>query len=155
VFSRPSKKLLALSVWQPWAYLIVTAQKSTELRSWGTNHRGAVVIHASRRIDQAAAEYFGLETVRWPVGVAIGIVQLVDIVTLRRHDLLEQRWLHRSWGPFEHGMRGLVFSSQQVLAEPIEMVGSKGLFPVPSEKVAGITRQLGTSIDSGSAGIAG
>ncbi|MBV8357602.1 MAG: ASCH domain-containing protein [Deltaproteobacteria bacterium] len=38
-----------LSVRQPWTSLIVAGIKSTENRSWKTNHRGRLLIHAGRR----------------------------------------------------------------------------------------------------------
>lgn len=40
----------ALSVRQPWAWLIVNGYKDIENRSWNTKYRGMVLIHASARI---------------------------------------------------------------------------------------------------------
>lgn len=39
----------ALSVRQPWAWLIVNGFKDIENRSWNTKHRGPVLIHASSK----------------------------------------------------------------------------------------------------------
>lgn len=39
----------ALSVRQPWAWLIVNGYKDIENRSWNTKFRGEVLIHASSR----------------------------------------------------------------------------------------------------------
>lgn len=39
----------ALSIHQPWAWLIVNGYKDIENRSWRTNYRGPVLIHASSR----------------------------------------------------------------------------------------------------------
>lgn len=139
---RPRSDFFALSIRQPWAFLVVTAQKNLELRTWGTNHRGPIVIHASRQVDEVAAAYFGFEIVSWPVGVALGVVQIVDVLTLGRRELVRCQSSHRSWGPFTHGMRGWVFSKQQVLANPVAMRGSKGLFPIPDEEVRQIVEQL-------------
>lgn len=38
----------ALSIKQPWAWLIVNGYKDIENRSWRTNHRGPLLIHAGR-----------------------------------------------------------------------------------------------------------
>jgi hypothetical protein len=38
----------ALSIRQPWAWLIVNGGKDIENRSWNTMHRGLVLIHASK-----------------------------------------------------------------------------------------------------------
>lgn len=39
----------ALSIRQPWAWLIVNGFKDIENRSWDTKYRGAVLIHASSK----------------------------------------------------------------------------------------------------------
>ncbi len=41
------KPLRVLSLRQPWAWLIVNGYKDIENRSWRTNHRGPLLIHAS------------------------------------------------------------------------------------------------------------
>jgi hypothetical protein len=74
-----------LSVRQPWAALIVSGIKDVENRTWRTNYRGPVLIHASLRADDVA----GSELVRYygafspsdqPRGGIVGIVDIVDCV---------------------------------------------------------------------------
>lgn len=43
----------ALTLWQPWATLIALGAKRFETRSWTTNYRGLLAIHAGRRRDYA------------------------------------------------------------------------------------------------------
>ena len=38
-----------LSLWQPWASLVVIGAKRFETRSWPTNYRGPLLIHAAQR----------------------------------------------------------------------------------------------------------
>lgn len=45
---------LCLSVRQPWADLIVSGIKPVENRTWNTQHRGRIWIHASKTVDQDA-----------------------------------------------------------------------------------------------------
>jgi len=45
---------VALSIQQPWAWLIVNGFKNIENRSWRTKRRGPVFIHTGRKIDRAA-----------------------------------------------------------------------------------------------------
>ncbi len=45
--------MLALSIRQPWAYLIASGIKTIENRSWPTKHRGPFIIHASKLFDEA------------------------------------------------------------------------------------------------------
>jgi len=40
-----------LSVKQPWAYLLCAGIKDIENRTWKTNYRGRVFIHASAKPD--------------------------------------------------------------------------------------------------------
>jgi hypothetical protein len=39
----------ALSLWQPWATLLVGGRKRIETRSWPLKHRGPLLIHAAKK----------------------------------------------------------------------------------------------------------
>lgn len=39
----------AITLWQPWASLVVCGFKQYETRSWTTGHRGTLAIHAAKR----------------------------------------------------------------------------------------------------------
>jgi hypothetical protein len=41
----------ALSLMEPWAWLVVQGIKDVENRTWRTNFRGRILIHASRTFD--------------------------------------------------------------------------------------------------------
>jgi hypothetical protein len=44
----------AITIIQPWATLIAFGEKEFETRSWATNYRGNLAIHAGRKIDKEA-----------------------------------------------------------------------------------------------------
>ncbi|AQG98669.1 hypothetical protein A9R05_07340 [Burkholderia sp. KK1] len=46
----------ALSIRQPWAWLIVNGHKDIENRTWPTKFRGRVLIHASKEMTRAEYE---------------------------------------------------------------------------------------------------
>jgi hypothetical protein len=46
----------AISIRQPWAWLIVHGHKDIENRTWRTKHRGPILIHASKTVDWEAVE---------------------------------------------------------------------------------------------------
>jgi len=46
----------AISIRQPWAWLILNAGKDIENRSWPTNYRGRVLIHAGQTMTKADFE---------------------------------------------------------------------------------------------------
>jgi len=52
----PPKK--ALSVRQPWAHAILRGGKNIENRSWPTELRGTIALHAARSMDAAAVDAF-------------------------------------------------------------------------------------------------
>jgi hypothetical protein len=82
----------ALSIRQPWAWLIVNGQKDIENRTWATNFRGPVQIHAAKGMtldDYLACEIFcaDIPGVRLPAfeelqrGGIVGHAEIVDCVT--------------------------------------------------------------------------
>ena len=69
--------LKALSIKQPWAWLIVNGWKDVENRSWNTHYRGRVLIHAGKTMDN-----LGLETIAQiekSLGLDIPIPALQDL----------------------------------------------------------------------------
>jgi hypothetical protein len=46
-----------ISLKQPWAYLMVNGIKDIENRSWNTNFRGPVLVHASKTFDQDSLDF--------------------------------------------------------------------------------------------------
>lgn len=60
----------ALSIKQPWAYLICSGIKDVENRSWRTNYRGKVLIHACAKWDNRSKSLNQLFTLdQWKIGI--------------------------------------------------------------------------------------
>lgn len=89
----PDIPVKALSVMQPWSWLIVTRHKPIENRSWRTRYRGPVAIHAGKKIDEYCAA--DLKRLRHPTtyvsrdfspppvferGGIVGVADIVDCV---------------------------------------------------------------------------
>lgn len=89
----------AISIMQPWAWLIVNRFKAIENRDWQTKFRGPVAIHAGKKVDagplrdliggehpvtyeplsielRAAVDDMG----RLPTGGIVGVADIVDCV---------------------------------------------------------------------------
>jgi hypothetical protein len=74
-----------LSIRQPWASLIISGIKDVENRTWRTNYRGPVLVHASLRADDIPSvdlvRYYGAfppsDQAR---GGIVGVVDIVDCV---------------------------------------------------------------------------
>jgi len=47
----------ALSIRQPWAWLIANGYKDIENRTWKSDHRGWTMIHAGKKIDREGYDW--------------------------------------------------------------------------------------------------
>ena len=72
--------LPVLSVRQPWASYLASGLKSVELRSWATDYRGWLWIHASKQVDLEAMDLYGLEAGHFPTG---GVVAIGDLASCK------------------------------------------------------------------------
>lgn len=93
----------AISLWQPWAHLVVLGLKRWETRSWSTSYRGPLLIHAAGRRD--VTQLYGGDLLRsrfaselasrgWdidclPRRCVVGLVTLETVV--RTETLIEPR----------------------------------------------------------------
>lgn len=92
----------ALTLRQPWASLIAIGAKTIETRSWSTNHRGPLAIHAgrvpplgsdmatlvgeqpgvfARWVEAGLVSHDGLED-RLPLGAVVAIATLADVLPM-------------------------------------------------------------------------
>lgn len=107
----------ALSIRQPWAWLIVHANKDIENRSWQTPYRGEFLIHAAKGMtldEYDDAVLFALEidpSINVPSPSALergGIVGVANLV-----DVLSPKGQRYSW--HMHGQFGFVLRNVQPL----------------------------------------
>jgi hypothetical protein len=119
----------ALSIRQPWAWLIVSGHKDVENRTWATNFRGRIYVHASKRLDRMSLIMItsgGMninKEVRdavsaktsWALGAIIGEIEIVDCVT-------------QSDSPWFTGPYGFVTRSPELYKRPIPCRGKLGFF---------------------------
>jgi hypothetical protein len=77
----------ALSIHQPFAWLIVSGIKPVENRSWNARYRGPLLIHASRRLHSVSVDeierHYGvsINMDALEFGGIVGRVELADVVT--------------------------------------------------------------------------
>lgn len=126
----------ALSIRQPWAWLIVNGHKDIENRDWATQFRGVLLVHAGltmprRYYDEVVADLAsdGL----WPAdGPSFDALPRGGLVGWTR--IVDCRLNHPSpWK--EDGTHGFVLQG----SHPIPFVpwkGRLGFFNVPSEALA-------------------
>jgi hypothetical protein len=129
----------ALSIRQPYAWLIVNGIKDIENRDWPTKFRGRVLIHAGvtypkRDYADDAVAYARHHGIAYPareemIGGIVGVATITDCVTAS-----DSMWFN--------GKYGFVLAD----AKPLPFVPCKGqlnFFDVP-EDVAATLRQMHT-----------
>lgn len=123
----------AITVRQPWAHAIIHFGKDIENRSWATNYRGRIAIHAATSMSKH--EYYSASSFFRSVnsdlfvpesdlikGAIIGTVMLVDCVTESR-------------SPWFMGSHGFVLRDP-VAVEPVPCKGMLGFWQVPDDIVS-------------------
>ena len=70
----------ALTIKEPWATLIIEGYKEYEFRSWKTNYRGKILIHAGMSIEKDMLERFKNYNLKYSKGKIIGEATLVDCI---------------------------------------------------------------------------
>ena len=71
-----------LTLKQPWATLVAEGIKKYEFRSWKTNYRGKILIHAGSGIDKKAMEKFKDLNLVYPSKRIIAEVLITDCLEL-------------------------------------------------------------------------
>ncbi|MDO8934199.1 MAG: ASCH domain-containing protein [Rhodocyclaceae bacterium] len=120
-----------LSIRQPWAWLIVNGHKDIENRTWATQFRGRLLIHAGKVPDKwAEADYLSCEENHGikiprdlPLGGIVGEATIIDCV-----DVSDSPWF---LGPF-----GFVLCDQKPLLF-VPLRGRLGFFNVAPEILRG------------------
>jgi hypothetical protein len=128
----------AITVQQPWAWCIAAGHKKVENRTWVTNYRGPLAIHAGRTVDTAnidlvknmLVELGVVPTVATPVpqqhltatGAVVAVVDLVGICTD------SARCYCGRWAAI--GPNHWKLANVHALAEPVPARGAQGLWNI-------------------------
>ena len=72
----------ALTVKQPWATLISEGIKKYEFRSWKTNYRGKILIHAGAGIDKEKLKEFKKLNLEFPKKRIVAVAEIEDCLEL-------------------------------------------------------------------------
>ena len=138
----------AITIWQPYATLIMLGLKQYETRCWGTSYRGPLIIHAAKRWDddrefdcqrvtslmnmlEISPEHFTEEQRRHfytplgnTLGKALGVVELVDCQQMSDGG----SDFENEVGSFGDGRFGWKCASPRIFSEPISAQGKQGLW---------------------------
>jgi hypothetical protein len=134
-----------LTICQPYAHLIASGVKRVENRTWPTDYRGPLLIHAGKSREwydaETLAEY-GLAESDLTFGAIVAVAELADCLNFTAamcSPAVRDRfpWL----GSHEHteGPVCWVLENVRRLARPIPYPGARKLFDVPADVLAGVT----------------
>ena len=137
----------AITIWQPWAELIILGFKKIETRSWETNYRGRIAIHAGKfhrmphEVYTDIAEAIGITSEEYwdswlgqaergigvQFGAIIGSAKLVDVCHFwRLNGHLTAR--EQALGNFGPDRYGWIMENPIRCDPPIAMKGRQGLW---------------------------
>lgn len=151
-----------LSLWQPWAHLLVTGQKRVETRGWRMHFRGPLLIHAALTWNDSLANLCDTEPFAGALrqddnpkatkmrllrrGVILGEVEVLacyptEQVRVTGHYTTADPWLgipqvEAQFGDYRPGRFAFLCGSPVVFREPLPYRGRQGLFEVPDAMVA-------------------
>lgn len=138
----------ALSLWQPWAWLVATGRKRFETRAWGTRYRGPLVIHASAHWDTDLARLCATDgalvdvlraarthAAELPRGAFVGVVELTACYRCGPGCLTNGPALspfEAKLGLYRRGRYAFALDTPRSFTEPIRGRGMPGLFSPPA-----------------------
>ena len=121
-----------ITIKQPFATLIAEGLKEYEFRTWKTNYRGDILIHAGKSVDKKAMEKFKCLNLNYPLGCIIAQVTLTDCVKVDdkiRNELNKKNALVYSGITKDLAWNGYGFKVENIKKiSPIYINGKLGLW---------------------------
>lgn len=142
----------AISLYQPWASLVIAGYKRYETRHWSTNYRGPLLIHAARKWtdeQQQAAATFEMQlghNLELPRGALLGCVEMIGVFSCEQvfqiDDTLAQDQREQSMGDFRPHRFAWRLTNPLQFKPHIPLIGRQGLFSVTIDNFDSIAKAL-------------
>jgi activating signal cointegrator 1 len=123
----------AITLEQPFASLVCIGVKSIETRSWSTDYRGPLAIHAADISAQVVDSYYrsilfsaGLDPDKLPTGKIVAVAHLVDCKEVITAQI--PCYPQLAFSNFTPGWYALEFADIRPLENPISAQGSNRLW---------------------------
>lgn len=128
-----------ISLWQPWASLVVGGAKKWETRSWSTRKRGRIAIHAAKKWNDdlrtiagtcpfsTALHALGLNANSLLFGYVLGEVTLIDCVPV---ESVTPSPDERAFGDYSPGRFAWILADPIIYKEPMQQRGAQGIFGI-------------------------
>lgn len=139
-----------LTLTQPWASLVAFGAKQIETRSWGTEYRGRIAIHAAKSFplwardtcrlalfDRTLQEHDVFSWHQLPVAAVVATATLVDCKVIDMFTQLPDEDSHeRAFGTFERGRFMWLLDDIVALPQPVPARGALGLWEWRGAEIA-------------------
>jgi|LGOV01.1.fsa_nt_gb hypothetical protein len=135
----------AITIWQPWAHLIIRGEKTIETRSWSTRVRGTIAIHAAKKdclkninaLSQKEKDFFYNaqkyndynNEICFPLGVIIGTIDLVGCQKIEELLVTEYATVkEKMLGDWSENRYGWILEKPCLFEKPIPYNGHQGFW---------------------------
>ena len=124
----------AITLHQPWASAIALGFKHYETRSWKTNYRGLIAIHAAKRpLDNPSFAKQFFDTDNLPFGSVVAVADLVDCLPMTEDLIDSMSVTERVFGDWCSGRFAWQLENIRPLKEPVPYKGMQGLWTLPDD----------------------
>jgi activating signal cointegrator 1 len=117
----------ALTLWQPWASLIVDKIKTMETRPMPWYYLGPVAIHAGLRVDREACIRFGYNPDTIPAGAVLGTAMKTGLVHFEGWNAGDAYTID-PYGDYTKGRYGYPLENVVKFDKPIPAKGHQGFW---------------------------
>lgn len=142
-----------LSVKQPWASFLLSGEDWSENRTWKTDYRGPLWIHASSTIDREECKFQNIDPKPLVTGAILGKVELVDMfdkeqdgLEARQFEIIDKYKLHPCGVDFMFGPYCWIVTNPQKLKHPIPAKGQLNLWKCEIEDVEDVEFEPATPL---------
>ena len=135
-----------ISLWQPWASFVARGYKRWETRSWQTEYRGPLAIHAARTTTDIWSYRFKLldagviashdepddfpkEDKDWPLGCIVAVCRLADCIPT---DKVTPTRMERALGDYSPKRYAWILEDIKAV-RPLPCTGRQGIRDLPPE----------------------
>ena len=132
----------AITLWEPWASLVALKIKRWETRSWWTNYRGPLVIHAASKKSfhshymkaaQTSITAPDLKIEDLSFGQIVAVCDLTACIEMSNKMIMEMTETERMLGDWLEGRYAWKLENVRALDKPITVLGKQGLWTLPPE----------------------
>jgi hypothetical protein len=132
-----------ISIYQPFATLIILGLKQYETRNYPIQHRGPLAIHAAKNTDYVHLlntpefePWLSVWGYRSPADLPLGaVLGTVNLLSVHRSDDCNPNQFERAWGDWTAGRFVWKLDLVERFAQPVPVAGKQGLWEWEREAV--------------------